>query len=64
MALNKGTLKAAIIDMLNDLINEEDQPAAIERFADQLSDAVDSYVRDAQVIGTDSNGGPINGSLV
>lgn len=64
MALNKGTLKSAIIGLLNDLKDEEDQPAAIEKFADQLSDAIDSYVRTAQVVGTDSNGGPINGELI
>lgn len=64
MALNKGALKAAIISMLNDLKDDEDQPSAIEKFAEQLSDAIDTYVKTAEVIGTDSNGGPINGELI
>ncbi|MBW7839228.1 MAG: hypothetical protein H3C36_06265 [Chitinophagaceae bacterium] len=63
MALNKTGLKAEIKSMLNELKEDLDQSEAIERFATKLSNAIDSYVKTAQVVGTDSNNGPIQGTL-
>ncbi|MBW7838457.1 MAG: hypothetical protein H3C36_02210 [Chitinophagaceae bacterium] len=63
MALNKGILKNDIRGILNDLKTETDQEAAIEKFASMLSDAIDDYIKSAQVVGTDSTGGPITGEL-
>lgn len=64
MALNKTALKTEIKAMLIELKDDLDQGTAIERYAIKLSDAVDAYVKTAQVVGVDSQGGPIQGSLV
>lgn len=64
MALNKTGLKNKIASLLNALKAEEDQESAIEQFATDLSDAIDDYVSNAQVTGTDSNGGAITGGLI
>lgn len=63
MALNKIQLKAEIKSMLNELKEDLNQSQAIERFATKLSDAIDVYVKTAEVVGTDSNNGPIQGTL-
>lgn len=64
MALDKTALKAEIKTMLNDLKKSLDQPSAIDAFASKLSDAIDNYVKTAVVTGTDSQGGPITGTLI
>jgi|LSQX01.2.fsa_nt_gb C4-type Zn-finger protein len=63
MALNKTQLKASIKAMLNDLKDDVDQTAAIEKYAEMISTAIDEYVKTATVIGTDSMGGPITGTI-
>lgn len=64
MALNKAQLKSDIKTMLNELKEDLNQEAAIERYASQLAEAVDNYVKTAQIVGTDSSGGQIQGSLI
>lgn len=64
MALNKTQLKSDIKTMLNELKEDLNQEAAIERYASQLAEAVDNYVKTAQIVGTDSSGGQIQGSLI
>lgn len=63
MALDKTQLKQKIKNLLNSLKDEENQENAIEEFADSLSDAIDEFVKTGEIIGVDSNGGPIQGSL-
>lgn len=63
MALNKSVLKTNIKAMLNDLKNDLDQETAIEKYAEMISTAIDNYVRTATVVGTDSMGGPITGTI-
>ncbi|NLN33880.1 MAG: hypothetical protein GX159_09855 [Flavobacteriaceae bacterium] len=61
--MNKTQLKASIKAMLNDLKDDVDQTAAIEKYAEMISTAIDEYVKTATVIGTDSMGGPITGTI-
>ncbi|WP_136464947.1 hypothetical protein [Flagellimonas onchidii] len=63
MALVRSTLKNEIKTLLNDLKDDLNQDSAIEKYAEELSLAVDNYVKSAIVVGTDSQGGPIKGSL-
>jgi predicted HTH domain antitoxin len=63
MALVRATLKNEIKTLLNDLKDDLNQDNAIEKYAEKLSLAVDNYVKSATVVGTDSQGGPITGSL-
>lgn len=49
--------------MLGTLKGETNQEAAIEKMATDLSEAIDMYVKTATVVGTDSQGGPIAGTL-
>ena len=64
MALNKEQLEVRIIDLLTDLKDEENQPQAIQKYAEKLSSAIDEFVRTGQVIGVDSQSGPINGEII
>ncbi|MCO5230139.1 MAG: hypothetical protein M9958_03185 [Chitinophagales bacterium] len=52
MALNKQILKTKIKNLLNGLKDEENQADAIEQFADELSTAIDDYVKEAEIIYT------------
>lgn len=63
MALNKSILEGEIKDLLNELKSDTNQEAAIDKFASMLAGAIDNYVKSAQVVGLDSVGGPITGTL-
>ncbi|TSE05677.1 hypothetical protein [Aquimarina algiphila] len=64
MALVTALLKKDIKGILNDLKNDTDQEAAIEKYADQLSRAIETYVKSATVIvtGTSVSGGAVTGT--
>ena len=49
MPLVKATLKASILSTLNTLKIEEDQAAAIDKFADDLATHIDTYIKSATV---------------
>lgn len=49
MALVKSNLKNNIKTLLNELKNHEDQDVGIEKFANDLADAIHSYVSAAEV---------------
>ncbi len=48
MALNKATLKNGIVAIMTDMMERENN--SIEEFAARLSDAVDEYVKGADII--------------
>lgn len=52
MALDKAGLKTNIKTMLEELGNTPDRDQAIEKFATDLSDAIDSYVKTATIYAT------------
>jgi len=56
MALDKAGLKAAIVTILTTLATREaDQPGGIEEFAEELSTAIDTFVKTGTV---NTVGGP------
>lgn len=58
MALNKQTLKQDIIEILEDMMEREAN--SIQEFATRLSEAMDNYVKSADVTGVcPSSGGPL-----
>lgn len=68
MALNKAGLKADIKTMLVELKEAADQETAIEKFASDLSNALDKFVKSASVYATpldvtsaamSNSGGPV-----
>lgn len=48
MALNKNQLKTNIIAIMQDMMTREE--TSIEEFAERLADAVDDYVKEAEVM--------------
>jgi hypothetical protein len=64
MPLNKETLKASIVAIMNDMLTREE--TSIEEFADRLSTAIDNYVKEAKInyisgLATATGGGPVTG---
>jgi hypothetical protein len=66
--LNKSQLKIRILTMLNELKSMDNQAESIEKFASDLSDAVDEFVKTATVAATpvdvtaaamSNSGGPV-----
>lgn len=64
MALVTEHLKQDIKRVLNNLKNDTDQDNAIEKYADQLSKAIEIYVKSANIIvtGTSVSGGAVTGT--
>lgn len=50
MALNKASLKTNIVQIMEDMITREEN--SIDEFAERLSTAVDTYVKEATIIYT------------
>lgn len=68
MALVKATFKTKIKTLMNALKSEENQEAAIDKFAGDLADAVDSYIKSATITSThvavlSSPAGPVTGTI-
>ncbi|OBX20955.1 MULTISPECIES: hypothetical protein [Bizionia] len=65
MALNKAALKTSIIGIMEDMMTREN--TSIEEFATRLSDAVDVYVKAADIIYTagliDAEARPVIGTF-
>lgn len=65
MALNKIHLKTNIIGIMTDMLQREN--TSIEEFATRLSDAIDDYVKDADIIYTtgltSATGGVVTGTF-
>lgn len=55
MALDKTGLKNSIKTMLQEMGSAENQEAAIEKFATDLSDAIDTYVKSASIFTSQAN---------
>ena len=56
MPLVKATLKVDIKTILTELKDATDQEAAIEKYATDMSDAIDTYIRSATVVVTGTTG--------
>lgn len=52
MALDKAGLKGNIVTMLEELTETPDRDQAIEKFATDLSNAIDTYVKTATIYAT------------
>ena len=74
MALNKKTLENEIVSILRDLLERDDGELKKEQqnptveFAAKLSNAIDDYVKNAEINYTSglvapSSGGPVTGSF-
>lgn len=64
MALDKLTLRNDIVQLLQDMMLRE--ATSIEEFADRLSDAVDAYVKSADILyqdGLTAPNGPVTGTF-
>lgn len=64
MSLNKEALKNSIIEILNDMTQKEEN--SIEEFATRLSDAIDDYVKEADINyagGLTAPNGPVTGTF-
>lgn len=65
MALNKTGLKNEIVAIMSDMLQREN--TSIEEFATRLSDAVDDYVKEADIIYTtgltSATGGVVTGTF-
>ena len=65
MALNKTALKTEIIGIMTDMLQREN--TSIEEFATRLSDAIDDYVKEADIIYTtgltSATGGVVTGTF-
>jgi len=65
MALNKTALKTEIIGIMADMLQREN--TSIEEFATRLSDAIDDYVKEADIIYTtgltSATGGVVTGTF-
>jgi hypothetical protein len=61
MALQKTHLKDDIVSIMSDMMEREN--TSIEEFATRLSDAIDSYVKQASVVYTSGLVAP-NGNVV
>ncbi len=64
MALNKTTLKNKIVVIMTDMMQRES--TSIEEFATRLSDAIDEYVKEAEIIyqtGLTAPNGPVTGTF-
>ena len=65
MALTKGELKDAIVQIMTDMMTK--QETSIEEFAERLSDAVDDYVKKAEIeyiSGLTSPSGVVTGTFI
>lgn len=68
MPLVKATLVNQIKSIMNALKTEEDQNAAIDKFANDLATAVDTYIKSATVTSAHvpalvSPAGPVTGTI-
>lgn len=65
MALNKNQLKTNIIAIMQDMMMREE--TSIEEFAERLADAVDDYVKEAEIVYlsglTSATGGVVTGTF-
>lgn len=65
MALNKTGLKNEIIVIMNDMLEREN--TSIDEFAERLSDGIDNYVKQADIIYTtgltSATGGVVTGTF-
>jgi len=65
MSLDKGALKADIVQLLTDMMTREN--TSIEEFADRLSTAVDEYTKEAKIVYTSgltsATGGVVTGTF-
>ena len=65
MSLDKGALKADIVQLLTDMMTREE--SSIEEFAERLSTAVDSYTKGANIVYTSgltsATGGAVTGTF-
>ncbi|WP_336070004.1 hypothetical protein [Mesoflavibacter sp. CH_XMU1404-2] len=65
MALNKTALKTEIVGIMTDMLQREN--TSIEEFATRLSDAIDDYVKEADIIYTtgltSATGGAVTGTF-
>jgi hypothetical protein len=62
MALNKDDLKSKIASLLRSMMEKETD--SFDEFAQTLSDAIDSYVKDAEIVytsGLTAPNGPVSG---
>ena len=62
MALDKTTLQSDIETMLQDMEGVENRTDAIEKFAADLSDAIDKYVKTASIYATPAD--VVNATMV
>jgi hypothetical protein len=64
MPLVQETLKTEIKSLLNSLKSEINQEQAIDKFANDLTQAIDAYIKTATVTvtGTSQSGGPVTGT--
>lgn len=66
MGLNKANLKNAIVGIMTDMLTRDN--TSIDEFASRLSDSIDTYVKEADIIYTNgltapSSGGPVTGTF-
>lgn len=65
MALDKATLKTTIVALMTDMLARENN--SVDEFATRLSDAVDAYVKQADIVYTggliDAESRPITGTF-
>ncbi len=63
MALDKEFLKSEIVSLMTDMLQRED--TSVEEFATRFSDAVDAYVKEADIVYTtgltSATGGVVTG---
>ena len=64
MALSREILKTEIKTLLDELKDDLNQVDAIDKYAEQLSSAIDTYIKSATVTvtGTSVSGGPVTGT--
>ena len=54
--LNKENLKNSIVTLLKEMKDETGDPdEAFEKFAEEFSDIIDSYIKEATIISTPAN---------
>jgi len=65
MALDKATLKTTIVALMTDMLERENN--SVDEFATRLSNAVDAYVKEANIVYTggliDAEAIPITGTF-
>lgn len=62
MPLNKTTLKSALVQ----IFSQENTENNVEQVAQQLADAIDAYVKEAQIVYTSglvAPNGPVSGTF-